>query len=131
MYLGKNHHICLSFSDHTDSLSYMNIFPVWSYKCNDIISLDETSIVQRKPNPLNPVFKQDKQIGKSSYPVWVCFCKHTNDNLSNSFRDCNDLFGLVMAYKNNKDSSLDHKLVNIEPSTIEPTWSSLGSEIMR
>ena len=36
-----------------------------------------------------------------------------------------------LAYKNNKDSSLDHKLVNIEPSTIEPTWSSLGSEIMR
>ena len=80
----------------------------------------------RKAQSAYPVFKQDKQIGESSYPVWVCFCKHTNDNLTNSFRDCNDLFGLVMAYKNNKDSSLDHKLVNIEP-----TWSSLGSEIMR
>ena len=41
-----------------------------------------------------------------------------HDNLTNSFRDCNDLFGLVMAYKNSKGSSLDHKLVNIEPTLV-------------
>ena len=36
----------------------MNIFPVWSYKYNDIISLDETY-----KEAQSPVFKQDKQIG--------------------------------------------------------------------
>ena len=46
-------------------------------------------------------------------------CKHKHDNLTNSFRDCNDLFGLEMAYKNSKGSSLDLKLVNIEPTSTD------------
>ena len=46
-------------------------------------------------------------------------CKHKHDNLTNSFRDCNDLFGLEMAYKNSRGSSLDHKLVNIEPTSTD------------